>query len=1299
MLIPALPRRFHAAAPPVLAGLLLALCVLPLAGQVNPNIVPYRTIEVQQIRPNMQLVVDRSGSMSLDMNGNCRDGLPPPSCSDFNCPNGGDERCCSTYHVANCYGTPSLGAGPEFTDGRWTCQVCSNNHSKWTWVGPSRLAILKNVLGASLSTLDFLAIPVTGCNTDAGTDDCDSGGTPSTGGPGKVCNKCGGTLRPDLDASLTNDPITIAPGQVIDKNAIRVNIGLENFAAYGNSYNANQRVTMDASVNSTMCGVIPQEAAWADLWLMDKDNPAVTLCGRTISGLTPLRGTPTVAGLNLSMLVHAAVASGNSQTRDICPTDGSSSVTIASPTPGAEDPQRVCNRPMFNLLLTDGQSNNCNTASGNDSDITYAACPVSTLVAPVGSPSEVTDKLYNNGLNSGNNVSVRTLVIGISTDLSNANAKQELQLNAYFGRTDQADPYTLAGLKLTQAYSAAGNPISGTNYPADPYLRLNNQWVLADAVNSSVAGVTCTILAGKPKICNGLGYVCTHQYNFSATSSAQLSAALKSAFDAVASGDYTTETPSIAQAVTAGGATAQDLIYTASSEFPSYQGHLRAQDLNQCVDALGSPILCSLPGALGFKVIFDAGAQMNSVATSTRKIFTANLTAALNDTSTTTTYTYMTLVPVTTTNLTTIQNIYETVTGVVGSGTAITAPMIQFLRGQDPKKVGVPDRVWKLGDVINSSPVVMAPPSNFRLGSTVNHGSYVSAYNVRRPLVLMGASDGMVHAFDAGLGYEVWAFVPPDALPNILQEYNNYAAAGSTLTMGQTTDTATHVFGVASAINVGDVDLNAPDNTAGCTGSATTTCVSNWRTIAVTGMGKGGKAVFALDVTSSFAGGTFNIPNTSPVTTLTLPDDPTLSSYTGATGNGGAPFKLLWYKNANSAGFTDLGETWSSPAISLDGEVNGASPPVVGRWIVTFGSGPNGSSGNSGYTRGVHFHAVSARDGSAVGSATKLGSTDSSALIAASMKATNATYSTQTINFADQVVDKSYQGDLAGRMWEVDITNSSPASWSNGVIWPCATGSSAACTAASSSGTAQPIYNSPAIGFYNDAYATAAADKFRRISIHAWASGEFTETRPEVNDLLCGTGGTHPACFVENMYVSLFDYQPLAPASAISLFGRYTTTIPLAGNTYQRSATDTTLSTYSNKARILGSPSIFIPVIMAEDNKTVAIWPLARDITILYTAYDPTQGGCSGESTFILIKPCGANNSCTTGGAYNAAAFTYAQFASTGVASSPIVYKGQIIMNVSSKYSYAAARIAGLNAFTTGSTSDDPILGAWREVF
>ncbi len=61
------------------------------------------------------------------------------------------------------------------------------------------------------------------------------------------------------------------------------------------------------------------------------------------------------------------------------------------------------------------------------------------------------------------------------------------------------------------------------------------------------------------------------------------------------------------------------------------------------------------------------------------------------------------------------------------------------------------DVVWRLGDVIDSSPVVVGPPSNpniERLDST--YTDYRVAYQNRRMVAYVGANDGMVHAFNMG---------------------------------------------------------------------------------------------------------------------------------------------------------------------------------------------------------------------------------------------------------------------------------------------------------------------------------------------------------------------------------------------------------------------------------------------------------------------------------------------------------------------------------------------------------------------
>ena len=100
------------------------------------------------------------------------------------------------------------------------------------------------------------------------------------------------------------------------------------------------------------------------------------------------------------------------------------------------------------------------------------------------------------------------------------------------------------------------------------------------------------------------------------------------------------------------------------------------------------------------------------------------------------------------------------------------------------------NNVWKLGDIINSTPTVVGRPmENFDLlyGDT-SYTGFRSTHLKRRQVVYTGANDGMLHAFNAGcfdaankkfdesfctdgqiktLGEELWAFVPRGLLPHL----------------------------------------------------------------------------------------------------------------------------------------------------------------------------------------------------------------------------------------------------------------------------------------------------------------------------------------------------------------------------------------------------------------------------------------------------------------------------------------------------------------------------------------------------
>ena len=102
-------------------------------------------------------------------------------------------------------------------------------------------------------------------------------------------------------------------------------------------------------------------------------------------------------------------------------------------------------------------------------------------------------------------------------------------------------------------------------------------------------------------------------------------------------------------------------------------------------------------------------------------------------------------------------------------------------------------------------------------------------YNAsRKKIVLVGSNGGMLHAFDDASGEELWAFIPPNILPRLRE-----------IISSQDYETNS-ISGVDDTPVVKDIYYDHDDN-----GSKT------WRTIALTGLGRGGKGLFALDITDT----------------------------------------------------------------------------------------------------------------------------------------------------------------------------------------------------------------------------------------------------------------------------------------------------------------------------------------------------------------------------------------------------------------------------------------------------------------
>ncbi len=122
-----------------------------------------------------------------------------------------------------------------------------------------------------------------------------------------------------------------------------------------------------------------------------------------------------------------------------------------------------------------------------------------------------------------------------------------------------------------------------------------------------------------------------------------------------------------------------------------------------------------------------------------------------------------------------------------------------------------------LGDIVNSVPVYVKKPA-FTYADA-GYAAFASANAARQGVVYTGANDGMLHAFNADTGAELWAYVPSMVMPSLYKladlDYPNQ-----------------HQYYVDGAPTVGDV----------YGGGA-------WHTMLVGGLNKGGKGYYALDVT------------------------------------------------------------------------------------------------------------------------------------------------------------------------------------------------------------------------------------------------------------------------------------------------------------------------------------------------------------------------------------------------------------------------------------------------------------------
>ena len=296
-----------------------------------------------------------------------------------------------------------------------------------------------------------------------------------------------------------------------------------------------------------------------------------------------------------------------------------------------------------------------------------------------------------------------------------------------------------------------------------------------------------------------------------------------------------------------------------------------------------------------------------------------------------------------------------------------TQQLMQYLQGYDSPgdptlrsrtlRIGNATGVWRLGDIISSTPALQSALS---LGSyhlavpqgygDLSYGRFItqSAYT-GRGTVYLGANDGMLHAFRLGTlvqkpgsgeswpasqkaaltgsdpGFEEWAFIPGNVLP-----YLRFLKEPS----------YSHLSFVDGSITLADASLGDP---AQCPRGSYWNCPkdfaggSNWRTVLIGGMGLGGASKAAGD--PSCSEGAAGTCVKAPLAAAGL------SSYfaldvTGLNQDGSVPPpRLLWEFAPPGLGFATSGA--AIVKINAPGDPQGAKQN--GRWFAVFASGPTGA--------------------------------------------------------------------------------------------------------------------------------------------------------------------------------------------------------------------------------------------------------------------------------------------------------------------------------------------------------------------
>jgi len=374
-----------------------------------------------------------------------------------------------------------------------------------------------------------------------------------------------------------------------------------------------------------------------------------------------------------------------------------------------------------------------------------------------------------------------------------------------------------------------------------------------------------------------------------------------------------------------------------------------------------------------------------------------------------------------------------------------TANRLNFLRGDRTNEINTAgaglfrDRDYVLGDIVDSSPVAVGQPvlpytitwkdnlyssaSMAENAGAQTYSQFIAAEQTRENVVYVGSNDGMVHGFQAGAfdstntyqsatnnGSEILAYFPGSLLQSAANSSTSTLCASTVATQStiQNIHGETPAIGSSAACFNSSLDYsniqyghNFFVDATPATGDlfyGTSAATATWHTWLVGGLGPGGAALYALDVTTP---GNFS-SETTAISSNVVVGEWNASNITCAS----APTSCA----------VNLGNTYGTPLIRRLHN---------GMWAVIFGNGFGSPSGDAG----VFIMTITPSSGAKNFYYLSTGTGTGSAASPCSSNCNGIAYVSSVDLDGDHVTDYLYAGDLRGNVWRFNLTSNTASSW------------------------------------------------------------------------------------------------------------------------------------------------------------------------------------------------------------------------------------------------------------------------------